>query len=212
MFPILQLEVMERFTAVKEHFRAARRLKGTSSLTAKGLAFVEIYAVYEYTVKGVMRSAINVIASHAHTYSSLRPSLLTVFLDPELQSLRNVAARNVWDSRLKLLDRSASSQPITAVATLPVDGNHFRHPQVELILQVLGVKRTLTLRRRHLYVIDDVVNKRNLVSHGEETAKDVGSRYSRQDIGKIILIMEKVCLRLIEIVSQHCSDPSKHCR
>jgi hypothetical protein len=38
----------------------------------------------------------------------------------------------------------------------------------------------------------------------------VGKRYSRRDMWKNIAIMKAVCLRLIAIVSEHCSDPTKH--
>jgi hypothetical protein len=212
MFPSLQLEVMERFTAVEEHFRSSRKLKGRASLTAKGLVFVQVYAVYEHTVKETMRIAIDTIVAHSHRYVDLRSSLLSVFLDPELSSLRDVGPKGIWESRLKLFERAVSDQPIAPVATLPMDGTHFRHTHVMLILKALGITRTLTLRRRHLYIIDEVVNNRNFISHGGETAADTGKRYSRSDVWRVIKIMNHICLRLTSIVAEHCTEPSQHCR
>ena len=212
MFPALQLEIMERFTAVEEHFRGSRRLRGDTKITTKGLLFIEIYAVYEYTVKSVMRGAIDQIVAKSHNYADLRPSLLAIFLDPELQSLRSTGPKTIWESRLSLFERSVSEKPISPVRVLPSDGNHFRHTHVELILKSLGVTRTFTRRRRHLYMIDEVVNNRNAISHGDETPLDVGRRYSRKDLLRRIRLMQGICLRLVSIVGEHCDDPSKHCR
>lgn len=53
MFPTLRLEVMEQFTAVEQYFRNSMKRLNRPELrqTAKGLAFVQMYAVYELTVK-----------------------------------------------------------------------------------------------------------------------------------------------------------------
>jgi hypothetical protein len=213
MFPTLQLEVMERFTGVKQHFRASRAFRGDPSQTAKGLVFIQLYAIHEYTVQHVVRLASAAIAAHAHNYADLRPSLLALFLDPQFCSLRDCSHKNSWDRRIELFDRAASREPISLPqAPLPTDGTHFRHTHVELILKVLGVSRAPTLRRRHLFRIDEVVDNRNSIAHGEETAANIGRRYSRPDIQRTIRQMESVCLRLILIVSEHCGEPTKHCR
>jgi len=217
MFHSLRLEVMERFTAVEEYFRLSlpknARFKGEPSQTSRGLAFVQIYAIHEYTVLKVVQYAVDAIAAHSHSYSDLRPSLLALFLDPQLAALKDCGAKSLWDRRLDLLDKATSDEIVSLPqAPIPADGSHFRHAHIYLILRVFGVARTLTLRRRHLYLIDEVVNNRNAISHGAETAATVGRRYSRGDIFRSIRIMQSVCLRLIFIVSEHCSDPARHCR
>jgi hypothetical protein len=57
-----------------------------------------------------------------------------------------------------------------------------------------------------------VVDKRNSISHGEETAGEVGRRHSRGDIFLAIRQMRGACLRLIMLFEEHCSNPAKHCR
>ncbi len=179
---------------------------------AKGLVFVELYAVYEYTVKGVTRVAIAEIAGHAHRFAELKPSLLALFLDAELRALRDCGAKNIWEKRLKLFEQSTSSRRVAAVDTLPVDGSHFRHTQAQLILRALGIRRSLTRRRRHLYKIDEIVNNRNAIAHGEETAAQIGRRYSRADVTRSISQIKSICLRVIAIASEHCNDPQRHLR
>jgi hypothetical protein len=213
MFPDLQAEVMGRFTAVEQHFRASKSFRGESQQIEKGLMFVQIYAIHEYTVQSLVQRAAAAIVAHAHVYADLRPSLLAIFLDGELSSVRDCGTNHLWNNRLQLFERAASGQSITlAQAPLPADGTHFRHTHLELILRVLGVTRTLTVRRRHLYRIDEVVEARNSIAHGGETAGEIGRRYSRSDIRHVTRQMKNICLRLIVIIGEHCDQPEKHCR
>jgi hypothetical protein len=223
MFLNLQLEVMDRFTAVKQHFRESSRRLGNERRTtkpgsdrwrqtAKGLVFVQIYAIHEYTVLEVLRIATAAIVAHSHAYMDLRPSLLALFLNPELCSLRDTAPKNIWEKRLELFARATSKNRISLGGVVLPAGNHFRHDHINFILKVLGVARKLTARQRHLYLIDTVVDKRNSIAHGEETAAEVGRNFSRQEILQIIDQFERICFRLILIVSEYCNEPAMHCR
>ena len=202
---------MDRFTAVEQHFRKSPARSDVGQ-TAKGLVFVQVYGIYEYTARSMMRLAIAEIAACGHSFSDLRPSLLALFLDPELSAVRDAGEAKVWAKRLRLIERLLSDDPITAVDATPHDGANFKHSQIEMILRVLGVRRAMTLRKRHLFKIDELVSNRHRIAHGEETALEVGRRYSRQDILNHMRLMQKICLRLIFIVSEHCSDPVRHCR
>lgn len=213
MFLDLEAEVIARFTAVEQHFLASRRFRGEPRQTAKGLVFVQVYAIHEYTVRAVVQRAAVEIESHAHTYAKLNPVLLAMFLDPELSSARDCADGRIWETRIALFKRAQARRRIALTqAPLPGDGTNFRHSHLELILTVFGVTKKLARRRRHLFRIDEVVNHRNEIAHGGETAGDIGRRYSRPDIRQVIEQMKGICLRFIEIIGEHCDRPEKHCR
>jgi MAE_28990/MAE_18760-like HEPN len=213
MFPDLRLEVMDRFTALEQFFRRSSRSRGQHSQTARGLAFVQVYAIHEYTVVTVVRLAVEAISAHGPSYSSLRPSLLAIFLNAELSSVRDCGSVNIWDRRISIFERAHSNSPIGLPAIpLPTDGSHFRHTHIELILKVLGIKRSPTARRRHLFRIDEVVENRNSIAHGDKTPEEVGRGYSNGDIGDVIRQMKSACLRLILITEEHCADPTAHIR
>jgi hypothetical protein len=211
MFPALQLEVMDRFTAVEQHFRKSPSRSDVGQ-TAKGLVFVQVYGIYEYTAKSMTRLAIAEIAARGHTFADLRPSLLALFLNVELTAVRTAGEARLWEKRLHLFERIFSNDSITAVDAIPHDGANFKHSQIEMILKVLGVRRKMTLRVRHLFSIDELVSNRNRIAHGEETALEVGRRYTRQEVLNHMRLIQKICLRLIFIVSEHCSMPDLHCR
>jgi hypothetical protein len=215
MFPNLQLEILDRFTAVNQYFRKSPRDFGAASQlaqTARGLAFVQLYAIYEYTVKSATHLAISEIAAHGHAYADLRVPLQTLFLDPQLRALQDSGEKGIWERRLSLFERAAARNQIVSVDTMPHDGSHFRHTQIELILTVLGVKKKLTGRPRYLAQLDEVVVNRNAISHGAETAAEIGRRYTRNEIFGRIRFMQAICIRFLTIVSEHCSLPERHCR
>jgi hypothetical protein len=210
MFPDLQLEILNRFTAVEQYFRNSPKKPDLVGQMAKGLVFVQIYAIYEFTAKSAMRLAIEEIVSHKHKYSELHAGLLSVFLDPAVRSVRDSGANTAWENRLQMFEQCQANQRISPVTVLPSDGSHFRHTQILLILKALGVKRAFTRLKRHLYVIDSIVSNRHTIAHGGETAVDIGRRYSREDIMYNIRVMKGICLRLIAIISEHCSIPERH--
>jgi MAE_28990/MAE_18760-like HEPN len=216
MFPELQLEILDRFTSVETHFRnspkATSGANTETSQTTKGLVFVQIYGIYEYTARNVTRAAIEGIAAHGHRMNELRTSLQALFLDPQLRAIRDCGEGTAWERRLDLVERAASREEITSVAAMPHDGTFFKHTQIVLILKVLGIKRKFTTRVRHLYKLDEIVNNRHSISHGEATALEVGRRYSRAEIMRDIRLMRGICLRLISIVAEHCSLPERHTR
>src|SRR5438552_5565975 len=87
---------MDRFAAIESFFKATLRLGSSIEQTAKGLAFVQMYAAYEYTARAVVRTAIDAITAHGHRTQDLIPSLIALFLDSELTGLRDCSRANIW--------------------------------------------------------------------------------------------------------------------
>jgi hypothetical protein len=213
MFPLLRTEVEERFAAIERHLKASLAKKELSQM-ARGFAFVEIYGIYEYAVKNAVRQAAVEAAKHAHPYADLRPSLLALFLEPEFRSVRDSPKHGLWESRLALLQQVRSKKPavIVGAVVVPDDDNHYRHSRLQLILKVFGIDRAVTTRKRYMYLIDDVVEKRNLIAHGEATAAEVGRNLTHGEVHATVRRMRSVCLRLIKMLEEHCSDSAKLCR
>ncbi len=70
--------------------------------SAKGFAFVQLYAAYEFTVRGVVQAAIKLDNAHGHKMKEMAPSLLALYLDSELSALKDCGTRKVWDARLRI--------------------------------------------------------------------------------------------------------------
>ncbi len=214
MFPSLKTDIEDRFAEVEVFFRATKGFKGDNAAAAKGLMFVQVYAVYEFTVCSVVRTAIDSIKSHNHKLNDLSPSLMTLFLDPEFKSLRDGSEKDVWKKRLRILKRTFSKDSITLSndTRVPHDGSNFRYSQLELMFEVFGIKRLPVRRRAHKTRINEVVNHRNTIAHGNETAVEIGRRYTREDIQNVVRQMKSVCLLLVSVFDGYCADSSKQLR
>ncbi len=213
MWTQLRIEVHEQFAAVEAFFKATRGIDKSIEQTAKGLAFVHMYAAYESTVRAIVRTAIAQIEAHGHKLEDLTPSLMALFLDQHLTRLQDSGKKDIWDARIQIFEQLFSGYPAKVSNTVfPNDGNHFRQNQLKTIFRILGLKRMPARRRRHLQKVDEVVHRRNAVAHGEETAGAVGRCYSRTDVLHTIQQIRSVCLLLVSEAEKQCLDKPRHCR
>lgn len=210
----LRTEVLDRFAAVESYFKKTYALGGAIEQTSKGIAFVQIYAVYEYTARAVVRTAIDSIAAHGHRTQDLIPSLIPLFLDSELTGLKDCPRSGEWERRIGLFERVFTDPSPAHIrnTAFPNDGSHFKHEQLQTIFNVLGIKRSPAQRRRHLRRIDEVVGHRNAIAHGQDPAAVIGGRYSRAEILAITRQIKSVCLLLISAIEAQCANTARHRR
>lgn len=212
MFQPLKTEVTTRFGTLELFFRETRDFKGDLGSAAKGIIFVQVYAIYEYTVRSVVQISIDAINGHGTRMRDISPKLMALCLDPELSALRDCGIKNVWAKRLEIFDRAFSKDIVSLSNNIgpPNDGTHYRHTNLIMIFDVFGIKRLPVRRRRHLFRIDEVVDNRNQIAHGSEPAEAVGRRYTRPDISHIVEQMRSVCLLLISVFDEYCADAARH--
>lgn len=214
MFRELTTEVETRFAAIESFFSSTKGFRGDNAATAKGIAFVQVYAVYEFTVCGVVRAAVESIKAHNHRLRDLTPSLMALALDSELSSLRDGGEKRIWENRLNLFERAFSKSTVDVPSNTgpPHDGSHFRYTQLLMIFRVFGINRMPVRRRAHIGRVNEVVGHRNQIAHGNETANEIGRRYTRAEIGHMMKQMRSVCLLLIDIFERYCANGSLHRR
>ena len=214
MFAPLRTEVEARFEAIEHFFQATGKLDGDLAATTKGLMFVQVYAVYEFTVRSVVRSSIDSIKTYRHQLKHVSPSMMALLLSPEWDALRDGGRKSEWDNRLKIMERAFSTDVIdvSSDTSLPSDGSHYRYSHLQLIFRVFGISRLPVRRRRHIQRIAEVVSHRNTIAHGQEKAEDIGRRYSQSEIRRIVRQMKSVCLLQIDVFEQFCADASRHRR
>jgi len=174
----------------------------------KGLAFVQLYAIYEYAVVQSVIAANRTVSSHKIAHSALRHSLLPLALDSECKSLADCGPSREWDVRRGLMAGSRASDPAAITDTLfPSDGSHFRRRQLNTIWELFGLDSSIVPEPRLLGRIDELVEKRNSVAHGRESAESVGARFSLSDLEARLVDIATVCRHVIESLDSHVSEP-----
>jgi RiboL-PSP-HEPN len=214
-FQQLQIEVLDRLSLTDAYLRSTRKCKGIDRRTkafAKGMVFVQLYATYEFTVRGVTTGAIDAIAASGRRYLQLNPCLLSLMLHDPLKGVRECGSNNIWKTRERLFEKLYSADQIVLLnTTFPSDGSHFRQDQLETLFRIFGIHRIPARRRRHLQRINEVVNHRNEIAHGRATADQIGRSYTHSEIRRAISQIRSVCLFLISQVDSHFESPSNYC-
>src|SRR5438552_1861906 len=132
MFPALRNEVDGRLLLIQQSLAVLGRMEGEAmyppevSRCLKGLIFVQFYAVYEYCVSGAVQAALRGVNASGLALRDLRYELLFLALDDTCKSLAACGPDRIWETRMALMSRTRSLDPVRAPETLfPADGTHY---------------------------------------------------------------------------------------
>ncbi len=210
MWSSLQIEVSNRITASRDFFTSAQSINssGINSFitTAKGLIYIQLYALYEFTVKGIVQAGLKDIQAHSTPFNSIRMELLGIALDPDLASIINCSKDRIWETKTSFFQKINSHNPTTFPELFPSDGSHFRPKQLYTIWDIFGIKAPIIPTGYNHQRITELVNNRNSIAHGETTAENIGRNYSIQEIEARIMEIEQICMYLIGTMQNHCSN------
>ena len=223
MFTSLRAELGCRSVHVADFWRLIAKLEHQelnanrvepSLRTLKGLMFVHMYSVYEYVVVQSFAAAIRGFNSHALTYEQLKRSILSLAFHTQYQSIASLSERKSWQQKINMLVMSESqSLLVLPEHAFPTDDSHFRHHQLDTICAVLDLPQGALLPSNRLKGwINEVVENRNAIAHGRETAEAVGSRYTGSELDVRRNQLDELCNHLIAVLDAHSSSPGNFTR
>ena len=174
--------------------------------TCRGLLFIQLYGAYEYAVTTAVQAALDMIQQQSLGYGQLRRGLLALVLDPKWRSAGQVGSKGLWDSRLALIEAMNDTTPIVDLNNklFPADGSHYRSRQLETIERVFGLKSPILPESRLIGRIHELVEKRNAIAHGRNTAREVGARFTNGDMESIIADTNAIAQYVIDAMENHC--------
>jgi len=208
MFHIIQRELGERMLVARNfatHVHSLEMAGLPLAATFKGLTFVQLYACYEYVVRGSVQAMLSAISAESPEFRQLKAHVLSLALDARFEATSNCGPRRRWETRIALLDEATSANPASAIpdTAFPSDGSHYRVRQLQTIWRVFGITEPVVPEPKHNGRIDELVENRNAVAHGRRTAEEVGRRYSHQDISDRIDDIDAICLHVLTTVHAH---------
>ncbi len=217
MFAALKADFANRSNEVAECWRLVDRIEqeeletNTSQpglRTMKGLLFVHFYAVYEHIIVNSFASAVRQFNAYAMPFIDTKRQLLSLALHPHFQSVSDLAERRCWPSRISLIANTDSTSVASISDTLfPFDESHFRSAQLDTICEVFGMPLgSLIPHPRLRGWITEVVEHRNSIAHGRETAASVGGRYSSSDLDVRRGQMDVLCNHIVATLETHVAN------
>lgn len=212
MFRSIRTDVDDRTFHAEKCLRMIETLEQnhTSEETAtyKGLLFVHLYGIHEYTIVSAVQTALSSILSASVPVRRVHRHLIPLVLHAQFTSASGVGRDKVWLKRLELIGKMDSPDLLSpsTPAVFPDDGSHFRHGQIQTIWNLFGLEGPTLPDPRLIGRIDELVENRNSIAHGRRTANDVGSAYSAQDLGRIIKDVATIANHLIAALEDHTQN------
>lgn len=172
---------------------------------ARGMAFVELYALYEFTVRGAVHATLAAVAKSGVPVGKLPPSLLALILEGQWQSVSSSGRGHVFSRRIELLQEACGGQDLPQFdeTLFPTDGSHYRQKQLYTVWAIFGIAQPVVPDARHLGRIEELVENRNAIAHGRRTPVDVGRRYSRADIEVRVQDTAAICNHIVDTLRDH---------
>lgn len=211
MYTVVKTRSAQRITEVREYLDFLVPLIPDAPTatprhlnTAKGLIFVQLYGVVEFTICATVAQAIDAINGEMIPIQDLQPFMWGLALNAELDSL-NQANRNKWDKRVKLFDTVVRNEKVDIRNDImPTNGKNYTSSQLESIWKTFCISAPifddLTFRGR----LQEIVGNRINIAHGNSSAAEVGSRVTAADLRGRIDDVSQFCSYFISVFEDYC--------
>jgi len=217
MFHVATTEVLQRLHDAESHFRAVcPDDSAAQAAISKGLLFVELYAVWEYSICSAVQAGISELNKLTKPPGAIRSELLGIGLDDALDAMHDSSqTKSKWDRRLKFFQRLVAADPVLVRADVmpnPGTGQFYRTTHLETIWAVFGISRPIVPDNRLIGLIGELLENRHAIAHGRRTAKDVGQRYTVAEMRGKIERTRDACLHVLQVMEGHCCHAPNLCR
>jgi hypothetical protein len=162
------------------------------SREARGMAIVLLYAAYESLLRGLSRSMLEVARNLRVGNRRLQPGYQVAAAFSAMQAISDVKTSKIWKDRgPQLITNLFDPRSCTIDETIfPDTGDNFRRGQLVALCDLLGLGNPAPVLREAWDRLDTIVTQRNQIAHGQETATEIGRRYSDLDLTSLVDIWE----------------------
>lgn len=182
-------------------------INDVNSKIIKGLYFVYVYGIYEAIIQRIVQRTIDIINSNSIKIGECQFGLFPIIFSKEYDSLYSAGRDKVWNKRWKISNRLIEDDIVSIPADVfPTDGKNIRYSQLESIANSFGLVGDILPRPEVGGYIQDMVNNRNYIAHGDYLPKDIGARYTKNDLILHCDIILEVCTHLINQYSSYVMD------
>ena len=90
---------------------------------------------------------------------------------------------------------------------IPTDGKNLRYRQLQSIAKTFGIHDDILPRPEIGGDIQEMVNNRNYIAHGNKTPKEVGREVSVSDLQRKLLHISEACTYIVDIYEKYINKP-----
>lgn len=208
MFDILRGEIDRRLLVCRQQLALIARLESEHNdlaAVAKGMYFVQLYAVYEYSLKASVRALVSSLIASNPVFENIRHEVLSLVLDSMWDSAGKAGKESKWEARIALSETIRSTRMLTLTSDIPfpADGSHYRVRQLHTVWKVFGLDEPIVPVPKHMGRVEELVDNRNYVAHGEKPPEEVGRRFSQPDLVQRTDDVAAIVEHFVRAMEQH---------
>lgn len=169
----------------------------------KGLFYVHLYSAFEKSINDTVETVLSLISSKNVKNNHLLAPILSVVLTDKIKSLKDCGYAKVFIKSSDIFVDAASTNVTPINET--IFSNHLQNVWVKTIDEIfrtLGIN-SLSLDIRSKTTIDEIVERRNAVAHGRDSAASVGERYRTDVLREKMEIVSSSTYEIINAIEDH---------
>jgi hypothetical protein len=170
----------------------------------KGLFFVHLYSVLEFTVTSLAQETLQHIGTKNIQTNNYKPLFLSIILDSNCNSLEAGNGKKHWDRRRKLFQEIEDNNILPLdITILPTGEGNLKYNQLKSLLDTFCMTCDAVPEKRYIGRLEELVENRNKIAHGRESTVVVGSRYSISDLNIRLTDTIAICTYLTNVFDQY---------
>lgn len=172
----------------------------------RGLFYVHLYSTLEKSINEVVQKTLLLINAQNVKNNHFTLAFNTISVLDKLKSLKDCSHKNFVDKSVQLFDEVGSRNIRTINET--AFSNNLQNVwmnTIEEILSAFGIKN-IEIQARQKATIDEIVDKRNAVAHGRESASYVGERHRTDILRTKLDIAQNFTIQIIDTFDEYIEN------
>ena len=174
---------------------------------SRGLFFVYAYGLYEKIIQKIVFQTITMLNEAKIPICECVYELYSLGFSKEYDGIENVGREYKWKKRWEISKKLSTKNLLNIPSgTFPTDGKNIRYKQLDSIAKSFGMRRNVIPENNLIGFLEELVDNRNHIAHGDQTPKEVGRNYTKSDLLKRCNVISEICSYTIEIYEQYIID------
>lgn len=174
----------------------------------RGLFFVYIYGIYEKIITKTVSCTISSLNNANVHLDECVYELYPLIFSNEYDGLYHVGNKTKWEKRWIISEKMIYNPIISIpIKLLPTDGRNIHFKQLESIAKSFGMKRDILPKNENIGDLEEMVNNRNYIAHGDKNPQEIGRSYTKNDLIKKCDIISVICSYIVDCyegyITQH---------
>ena len=192
-------EVRDFLSLIKGREAAEQPNIASDTKTCRGLFYVHLYSVFEYSINHSIQNTLQLAAQKQVKLNDLDPRFYTIGLNHIFQAYLTTKPDKRWKKRIEIFDLMGSSKETEINNNL--FGDYLQNVWADTLIDVCNcicLPSSVQPDPRERQYIDELVDKRNAVAHGRESAHSAGERTNSKDLELRFIIIKGIVDRLVD--------------